>query len=312
MPGTPRPPRTPHEEILTERLRDAGYAVGEVERATGGAVAVAGLATLQDGTRLFAKTLLGPEQDVFTVESAGLAALRALGGATTPDVLCASPRLLVLERMGPRPDDARFWEALGHMIAALHTSTTGDRFGWHHDGWLGRLRQDNTWDSDGHVFFAQRRILRWLDEPLVDAEFDRDDRRALERLCASLPDLVPAQRPCLTHGDLWQENVVATGDGAPVLVDPAVSYTWPEVDLSMLWCAPRVPQSERLFAVYAEVAGLQDGWRERMPLLHLRELLSTIAHGDGGWGAGEAVRKVIAPFRRGGGRGPATAPAARD
>ncbi|MFD3587362.1 fructosamine kinase family protein [Streptomyces sp. NPDC058683] len=290
-----------NEEILAERLRAAGYAAKEVQRAVGGVVAIAGLATLQDGSELFAKTLLGPDRDIFTVESTGLSELRSPGGANTPDVLFASPNLLVLEKMQPRRDDERFWEQLAHMVAALHMSTTGDRFGWHRDGWLGRLRQDNTWETDGPTFFAQRRILRWLSEPLVEAEFDRDERQALERLCAALPELVPSQPPCLTHGDLWQENIVATDDGAPVLIDPAVSYNWPEVDLSMLWCSPRPAVADRFFAVYREISGLQDGWEERMPLLHLRELLSVIAHDDDDWGAAEAVRKIITPFRRSGG-----------
>ena len=287
-----------HEEMLAERLREAGYVAKNVERAVGGVVAVAGLVTLEDGSQLFAKTLLGEELDVFPVESAGLAELRVLGGANTPDVLHASQRLLVLEKMEPRRDDEDFWERLGHAIAALHMSTVGDRFGWHRDGWLGRLRQDNTWEQDGHAFFAERRLLRWLSEPLVEAAFDGEERRALERLCAALPELIPSQPPCLTHGDLWRENIVATGEGDPVLIDPAVSYSWPEADLSMLWCSPRPPAAERCFAVYQEIAGLRDGWEERMPILHLRELLSIIAHDDDDWGAAEAVRAVITPFKR--------------
>lgn len=268
----------------------------EVERAAGGAIAVSGLVTLRDGSRLFAKTLLGPELDVFPVEAAGLAELRELGGVNTPEVLHASSRLLVLTKMRPRRDDERFWERLAHMVAALHMSTVGDRFGWHRDGWLGRLRQDNTWEEDGHAFFAERRLLRWLSEPLVEAAFERAERRALERLCAALPELVPAQPPCLTHGDLWQDNILATGEGAPALIDPAVSYGWPEAELSMLWCAPRPAASERFFAVYREVAGLHDGWEERMPVLHLREHLSAIAHGDHTWNPVAAVRAAIAPF----------------
>ncbi|MFE5107869.1 hypothetical protein [Streptomyces sp. NPDC056663] len=99
-----------HEEILADRLREAGYAAKEVKEAVGGVVAIAGLVTLQDGTELFAKTLLGPDRDIFPVESIGLSDLRDLGGANTPDVLCASPRLLVLEKMQPRRDDEHFWE----------------------------------------------------------------------------------------------------------------------------------------------------------------------------------------------------------
>ena len=176
------------EAILIKRLQEAGYAAREVKKATGGVVAIAGLVTLEDDSRVFAKTLQGPDQDIFPVEAAGLTELRETGGVITPEVLCASPRLLVLEKMWPRRDDERFWERLAHMIADLHTSTTAERFGWHRPAWLGRLRQDNTWDSDGHAFLAERRILRWLSEPLVEAAFDAAERQALERLCAALPE----------------------------------------------------------------------------------------------------------------------------
>ncbi|MER5479335.1 fructosamine kinase family protein [Streptomyces sp. NPDC002734] len=286
-----------HGNMLRERLREAGFAAGAVEEIPGGVIAVAGVATLRDGGEVFAKTLAGPESDVFEVEAAGLAELRA-AGARTPEVLAASSRVLVLERMRPRQDTEEFWERLGRMVAELHTSHVADRFGWHRDGWLGRMRQDNTWDDDGHRFFAERRVLRWLPEPHVEAAFDREDRQAIERFCAALPELVPEQPPCLTHGDLWKGNVVTAPDGAPVLIDPAVSYTWPEVDLSMLWCSLRPPEADRFFAAYRETGAPREGWEGRMRLLHLRELLSHIAHGDDTWGAADEVRKVVRPFRR--------------
>lgn len=172
--------------LLARRLRVAGFAVASIAPAAGGVVAQAGLVTLADGSRVFAKTLAGS--------------------------------------------------------------------------------------------------LRWLSEPLVQAAFDAEDRYALERLCAALPELVPVQPPVLNHGDLWTGNIVATAAGEPVFIDPAVSYTWAESDLSMVWSANRPPVSDRFFAAYAELAPLRAGWRERMPVLHLRELLSTIAHGDDDWG----------------------------
>jgi fructosamine-3-kinase len=102
----------------------------------------------------------------------------------------------------------------------------------------------------------------------------------------------------LTHGDLWRENILSERTGGPALIDPAVSYSWAEADLSMLWCSPRPPASGRFFAAYAEAAPLADGWQDRMRLFHLRELLSSVAHDDNGRGAAEAVREIIAPFAR--------------
>jgi len=284
--------------LLAHRLRETGFAVASITPATGGVVALAGLVTLADGRQIFAKTLPESRPGLFEIEAAGLRALTELGCANTPEILMSTPDLLILAAMRPRRTDAGFWEQAGRMLAHMHSTAIGDKFGWQYDGWLGRLRQENAWTSDGHEFFAQRRILRWLSEPLVQAAFDAEERVALERLCAALPELVPAQPPVLNHGDLWTENMVSTATGAAVFIDPAVCYTWAESDLSMVWSANRPPESDRFFSAYAEVAPLLDGWPERMPVLHLRELLSTIAHGDDHWGAAAAVRGIIAPFGR--------------
>ncbi|WP_212829842.1 fructosamine kinase family protein [Catellatospora sp. TT07R-123] len=286
------------QELLRRRLAALGLPVRAVVPARGGVIATAGVVTLDDGRQVFAKTLAVPLDGLFEAEAEGLRALRELGGAATPEVLIAAPEVLVLAAVRPRGGGAEYWEALGRMIADMHTTAIGPRFGWHRDGWLGRMRQDNTWHDDGHRFFAQRRILRWLPEPHVVAAFDKAERQALEHLCEALPELVPPQPPTLTHGDLWSGNLLADHDGTPVLVDPAVSYTWPEVDLGMLWCSPAEPGKERFFDAYAEVAPLHDGWRDRMELMFLREVLSTIAHGDDDWGAAAFVRRLIAPFRR--------------
>ena len=63
------------------------------------------------------------------------------------------------------------------------------RFGWPADGWLGRLRQVNTWNTDGHAFFAEHRLMRYLTEPPAEQALTATDRHALERLCARMPVL---------------------------------------------------------------------------------------------------------------------------
>jgi fructosamine-3-kinase len=223
-------------DLLRARMSQAGLDdVEGIAPAAGGLAALAGLATRRDGSTVFVKTFAERvADDVFAAEADGLAALRA-AGATTPDVVAVTPDLLALAALRPRPDDAAFWERLAHTMARLHTSTLYGRFGWHRDNWLGRCRQDNTWHDDGHEFFARHRVLRWLPEPRVRAALSPADRHALERLCDRLPELLPVRPACLTHGDLWSQNIIATADGAPALIDPAVSYTWAEVDLSMLW-----------------------------------------------------------------------------
>ncbi|MEU8157431.1 fructosamine kinase family protein [Micromonospora sp. NPDC048986] len=284
---------------LLERLHRAGMReVVTVRPATGGLAALAGIATRRDAPPVFVKAFDDPPaDDVFRAEADGLAALRELGGVPTPEVILADRDVLVLSVLSERPRSEAFWEQVAHLLAGLHLSTTHPRFGWHHDNWLGRRRQVNTWNDDGFAFFAEHRLLRWLDEPRVEAALDAEDRSALERLCDRLPDLLPERPACLTHGDLWAQNILATADGEPALIDPAVSYLWAEVDLAHVWSTSPPPEARRMFEVYAELTALDAGWEARMPVIQLRQHLAVLAQFDDDWGAADQIRAVLAPFR---------------
>ncbi|WP_037912137.1 fructosamine kinase family protein [Actinacidiphila yeochonensis] len=294
---------TEETSLLLERVHAAGLTdVVAVEPVSGGLAATAGLARRGDGTQVFVKAFgegLGepPSEDAFVTEAEGLTVLREAGGVATPEIVRADRGLLVLSVLRPRPGTGAFWEQLAHVLARLHTSTRHPRFGWHRDNWLGRRRQVNTWEDDGFAFFAQHRLLRWLGEPRVRQALDAADRAALERLCDRLPELLPVRPACLTHGDLWALNVMATADGRPALIDPAVSYTWAEVDLAHLWTTAPPPEAQVFFERYAELTGLDPDWRDRMPILQLRQHLAVIAQFDPDWGAAELVRATLAPFR---------------
>ena len=285
--------------LLKDRVLRAGIVeVDTVEPVTGGVAALAGIARLRDRPPVFVKSFVEPpHHDVFVAEAEGLTVLREAGGVATPDVVLANHELLVLSMLRPRPHDEAFWENLAHAVARLHMGTTHGRFGWHRDNWLGSCQQVNTWDDDGFSFFAQHRLLRWLGERRVWTALDAADRAALERLCERLPDLLPARPACLTHGDLWAHNVLATSDGRPALVDPAVSYMWAEVDLAHLWTTAPPPEARRFFEVYAAVTSFDDDWPARMPIIQLRQHLAVIAQHDHDWGAADQVRATLAPFR---------------
>ncbi|MFF5897605.1 fructosamine kinase family protein [Streptomyces argenteolus] len=286
--------------FLLERLHAAGLTdVVAVEPASGGLAATAGLAHRRDGTQVFVKAFREPpSEDTFAAEAEGLTVLRERGGGATPEILLADRDVLVLSVLRPRADTVAFWEQFAHVLAHLHTTTRHARFGWHRDNWLGRRRQVNTWEDDGFEFFAQHRLLRWLGEPRVQQALGPADRAALERLCDRLPELLPLRPACLTHGDLWSLNLMATPDGRPALIDPAVSYTWAEVDLAHLWTTSPPPEANGFFELYAELTGLDRDWRERMPILQLRQHLAVTAQFDPDWGAADLVRATLAPFRR--------------
>ncbi|WP_026184739.1 fructosamine kinase family protein [Salinispora vitiensis] len=212
---------------------------------------------------------------MFALEAAGLRALHEIGGVPTPEVYEVTEHHLVLAALAPRPDTDRYWEEAGRTIARLH-SVTGSTFGWPEDGWLGLLPQHNKQTDDGHEFFATHRLLRYAAEPKVQQVLDPTDLTRLERICERLPELLPSAPAVLTHGDLWRNNLIATDQGTPVLIDPAVHWNWAEADLSMIYSVDRPP--EPFFAAYEEAAAPQPGWRDRMDLLNLREQLSVLAH----------------------------------
>jgi fructosamine-3-kinase len=267
----------------------------EVTELTGGVANTVCLVRRPGHDDVVLKSTEGVPGGIYRAEAESLDVLRDLGGLRTPHVLSAGPSWLLLEALVPTPPpEPAFWERAGRAVAALH-DVRGERFGWQHDGWLGLLPQHNRWDEDGHRFFAEQRVLRYVGEPRAEAVLTAADRAALERLCTRLPELVPSAPPALTHGDLWHNNVAATADGEPAFLDPAVSWTWPEVDLSMMYRTGHAPA--RFFDAYTEVRPLADGWRERMPVLHVRQLLCILAqHGDQ-WNALDDLRAVLRPFR---------------
>jgi fructosamine-3-kinase len=285
---------------LRSELRALGLerGVASIRRLPGGYVADPWLVTYADGTRVVGKTLAGAPVGMFRAEAEGLAALHATGHLQTPEVLAVTDRLLLLEALATRDDSESSWEAFAHDLAALHRGTVHEAFGWPHDGYLGRVVQRNSWTANGHEFFVQHRVLRYLDEPLVQQELTSADRRALERFCDRVTELIPVMPAVLTHGDLWPGNMLSQDDGRITVIDPAVSYTWAEVDLSMLWGCQRPPSSGRFFDVYQELNPALPGWRERMPLLHVRELLSSMAHQGDSDGSAQRLRRTLAPFYR--------------
>jgi fructosamine-3-kinase len=265
----------------------------EVVALTGGYHHAVWLATQPDGRQVVVKTTEGAPPGMFAAEAEGLTVLRESGAVSAPRVLDVADAHLVLERLDPLPEgDEDYWERAGHALAALH-GVRHDRFGWHADNWLGPTRQYNEWNADGYEFFAERRILRYLAEPRVAEALDAADRRGVERVCARLGELVPPDRPALTHGDLWVGNMLSDA-GAPAFIDPAVSYNWPAVDVSMMLFTRPVPA--RFFDAYHEVLPPHQGWREHARVLHLREHLCVLAQGMSIDGTAGKVRDTVAAY----------------
>ena len=205
-----------------------------------------------------------------TDEAEGLARLaRAVGAPPVPDVLVAEPGLLVLRWIDQGPRTRAHDEALGRMLAALHSPTWPEWGGG--SSWIGNCPVDPAPRADGASFYVSR--LRQL-----AAGCGLEDQ--VDRLAARMDTLLPRDGPSLVHGDLWWGNVLWGADGRPWLIDPSVHGGHPEEDLAMLGLFGPVPEATR--RSYSEVRPPTEGWQDREGLFQLVPLLvHAILFGDG-------------------------------
>ena len=120
----------------------------------------------------------------------------------------------------------------GKQLSLLHHRHSA-YFGLDHDNYMGALPQSNSKAADWSAFFYLRRI-----QPQVKLAFDKqlltaEQTRLFEKLPSILPGLFPDAKPCLLHGDLWSGNFLCDKEQNAVLIDPAVYYGHPAIDLAM-------------------------------------------------------------------------------
>jgi fructosamine-3-kinase len=202
----------------------------------------------------------GGNPAMYAAEFEGLQALRAAGvRAPEPHRVNAAHGDAFIEMeqldLGGRAD----WLAMARMLAQLH-QTTGPRFGWATDNWIGLSAQQNGWSDDWIGFFRDRRLKPQLERAGLKLSF------ALEQFFA---DYEPT--PSLLHGDLWSGNAVFTADG-PVLFDPAVYYGDREADLAMTELFGGFP--EIFYTSYVAILPLHEGYAQRKHLYNLYHLLN--------------------------------------
>lgn len=280
--------------------------------------------TLADGREAFVKTRADAAPGEYAAEAAGLRWLAEPGALRTPAVLDVDQDYLALEWVVRGRLGENGAEELGRGLALMHgagapgfgdpgLASGGDGGlgaepggvggapgapGGGHDGvgvaGFGSLRLPNQPAADWPAFYAERRLRPLAAIARGRGVLSETGARAVESVCARLPELVgPAEPPARLHGDLWSGNVMADADGRPWLIDPSAYGGHREVDLAMLrlFGAP----SERVFAAYDELAPLAEGWRERIELWQLLPLLvHAVLFGGSYRGAAEGVARHYA------------------
>ncbi|RYZ00355.1 MAG: hypothetical protein EOO11_01980 [Chitinophagaceae bacterium] len=262
----------PIQPLIEQRLR---MPVARLRPVGGGSINATYRVELTSGTRYFCKHNSAPKfPHLFSCEAAGLKLIAELALIRTPRVVDVwegtADQLLLLEWIDEGEPDRRFWEGFGRALAGLHRCC-GTRFGGIPDNYMGSVPQSNGAHPDWSSFFFSERlqplIRRCRDAGLLPG----NTAAAIESLERHLHDLFGNPGPALLHGDLWSGNFLCAPGGEPVLIDPAVYYGHPAMDLGMttLFGGFEAP----FYEAYHEVAPLPPNHREQWDVANLYPLL---------------------------------------
>ncbi|MEZ0487076.1 fructosamine kinase family protein [Fibrella aquatica] len=238
--------------------------------------------------------------DLFAVEAKGLALLRDKNAIRVPAQIGYGRQgdqgYLILEYIesatgGLTGAPPAYWTLLGHQLAELHAHTQ-PQFGLDHDNFVGTLAQRNALTTNALDFFFEQRLLPQAGQALYNGLLQKTQYEALFRLREHLPELIPADRPALLHGDLWTGNVLITESGQPALVDPAVYYGLREAELAFTYLFGGF--DGRFYDAYTELFPLEPGFAERIPIYNLYPLLVHVNLFGSGYVSG--VERVLKRF----------------
>jgi fructosamine-3-kinase len=246
---------------------------------------------LRDGDLpVFVKLNRADRLDMFEAEAAGLAEMADADTIRVPRPLCTGTSngesFIAMEyiELGGAPGDRR---AAGRSLAAMHRVVAA-RFGWHRDNTIGSTPQPNSEHDDWVAFWRTERLGFQLDLAAHNGFGGRLRSRG-ERLLGAFPALIDhAPVPSLLHGDLWGGNIGFTGDGEPVIFDPAVYYGDREADLAMTELFGGFGPD--FYAGYKETWPVDAGYAVRKTLYNLYHILNHLnLFGSGYLGQAEGM-----------------------
>jgi fructosamine-3-kinase len=237
-------------------------------------------AILSDGAySVFAKfsdAANGREQ--FEIELAGLRFLSEQSGVLIPAPIgilsVPGGSILILEAVQAVERTPFRWRQIGQALARVHKKKW-DRFGLESHGYFGPLYQDNTPMSNWAAFYAERRLRPGMRLAMDSGNLPSTLIPKLEKLISRLPDLCGADvPPSLVHGDAQQNNFISAESGA-VVIDPAVYFGHPEMDLAYIDYFQPVPDD--VFDGYREELPIDPGFWERRYLWRIWGYLAAVA-----------------------------------
>jgi len=236
-------------------------------------------AILSDGTfSVFAKFSDAPNgAEQFEIEVASLRLLAEKSGVLIPAPVGILPAdngyILILEEVRAVERTSHHWRQIGQALARIH-KVKSNRFGLETPGYFGPLYQDNTPMDDWSIFYAEHRLVPGMKLAVDSGNLPFSLAAKLERVIARLADLCgPKIIPSLLHGDAQQNNFISSDLGAFV-IDPAVYFGHPEMDLAYVDYFQPVPNT--VFEGYQEELPIDAGFWERRYLWRMWGYLAAV------------------------------------
>jgi len=267
-------------EIQTWLAEHHYGAVSSSQPVRGGCINRGVVLKTQTGDSFFLKTNQTSPPDMFAREVAGLEVLRVADGPTVPETYSHGPTFLLMSDLAPAVKRSDYWPTFGRKLAHLHLHVQ-PKFGFAHDNYIGSTPQPNTWTQNGHIFFAEQRLLFQTRLARERGLITRREVEQVKHLITYLPELIPQQPASLLHGDLWSGNVIADRYGNPAIIDPAAHYGWAESELAMTALFGAFPAA--FYRAYEEIRPLSSGYQARFPIYNLYHLLNHVNLFGGGY-----------------------------
>jgi len=189
------------------------------------------------GSRIFCKINSATKfPHLLLLEAGGLQALRSTGAVRVPQVLhhfeSGDSQVLLMEWIEQGPVSPAFWKELGASLARLH-GNSHTQHGWKENNYMGAVPQSNERMSDWNAFFITQRLQPLIRKCRDAGLLSPAEAQRFEPLYHQLPGIFGEGPAALLHGDLWRGNYLCSQEGKPVLIDPAVYFGHPAVDLGM-------------------------------------------------------------------------------
>jgi len=277
---------------VTDRRRieaSLGTTIRATSRLGGGQIAEVFRADLTDGRRIVVKRGTN-----LALEGWMLATLAARSTVPVPRVYLGDDDLLVMEFVANDGSlDVRAETDLADIVAELH-AVRGTQFGFERDTLIGSLPQPNPLADHWRPFFRDHRLMAMGLNAVTAGRLPARLMARIETLCGRLDTWIGSNSPPrLIHGDLWGGNILSHGGRITALIDPALYYADPEIELAFMTLFNSV--GPHFFARYRERAGIRPGFfEERRDLYNLYPLLVHVRLFGGSYAA--QVERTLTRF----------------